>query len=173
MNQKELLIAGFERISGTLERTLEALTVEDLNFQSKPDSNSMGWLAWHLTRWQDFQTSSSLKKEQLWIEQGWNKKFSQPADANDTGMGHKEEDLAKYKSPDAATLIAYNKAVLERLKEYVSTLSDSDLDKVVEGTPIKPPPTVGLMVIGLWSDGMQHMGQIGYVRGLLQGMGWH
>ena len=145
----------------------------ELNSQPKPDSNSIGWLVWHLTRWQDFQASNSLGKEQVWLEQGWNEKFGRPADANDTGMGHKEEDLAKYKSPDAVTLIGYNKAVLERLREYIGTLSESDLDKVVEGTPITPPPTVGLMTIGLWSDGMQHTGQVGYVRGLIQGMGWH
>ncbi len=173
MDKKELLIAGFERISGTLERTVEGLTAEDMNYQPKPDCNSMGWLTWHLTRWQDFQASSGVKKEQVWIEDKWYEKFGRPADPADTGMGHKPEDLVNFKSPDAEVLIGYNRAVLERLKEYINSLSDSDLDKVVEGTPFTPPPTVGLMIIGLWSDGMQHTGQVGYVRGYLQGFGWH
>lgn len=173
MNQKQLLIAGFERISGTLERTLNGLSVKDLNYQPKPDSNSMGWLVWHLTRWQDFQASQPLKKEQVWIEKKWYEKYGRPADPADTGMGHKEADLAKYRSPDAATLIGYNKEVLVRLKEYINSLTASDLDKVVEGTPFNPPPTVGMNLIGLWSDGMQHTGQVGYVRGYIQGMGWH
>ena len=58
MNLQEVLTAGFERIAGTLERTLNGLTIEDLNWQPKPDCNSIGWLTWHLTRWQDFQVAS-------------------------------------------------------------------------------------------------------------------
>ena len=173
MNQKELFIAGFERISGTLERTLEGLTVDDLNYQPKPDCNSMGWLVWHLTRWQDFQASQSLNKEQVWIEAKWYEKYGRAADPADTGMGHKPEDLVKFKSPDSVALVGYNKAVLERLKEYINSLHDGDFDKIVEDTPFTPPPTVGLMIVGLWSDGMQHTGQVGYVRGYLQGFGWH
>ena len=173
MNLQEVLTAGFERITRTLERTLDGLTIEDLNWQPKPDCNSIGWLTWHLTRWQDVQVSSSLGKEQLWIKESWYEKFGRPADASDSGMGHKAEDLAKFKSPDVAALLGYNQAVLAQIKDYLNTLSLSDLDKVVEGTPFKPPPTVGMSLIGLWSDGMQHVGQAGYVRGLHQGMGWH
>ena len=173
MNLQEVLTAGFERIAGTLERTLNGLTIEDLNWQPKPDCNSIGWLTWHLTRWQDFQVASFLEKEQLWISEGWCEKFGRPTDANDHGMGHKPEDLVQFKSPDVATQLGYNRAVLAQIKDYLNTLTSIDLDKVVEGTPFQPPPTVGMSLIGLWSDGMQHTGQAAYVRGLRQGMGWN
>ena len=61
----------------------------------------------------------------------------------------------------------------EQIRELFNTFSPDDLDKIVEGTPFKPPPTVGMSIVGLLSDGMQHAGQAGYVRGLHQGMGWH
>ena len=173
MDWREILTAEFERITRTLEMTLEGLTVEDLNWQPKPDSNSIGWLVWHLTRWQDTQAASFLGSEQIWMKDSWYEKFGRPADAMDSGMGHKPEDLAKFTSPDAATSLDYNRAVLEQLKELFATFSPDDLDKVVEGTPFKPPPTVGMSIVGLLSDGMQHAGQAGYVRGLRQGMGWH
>ena len=173
MNYKEILIAGFDRITGTMERTLNGLTVEDLNWQPKPDSNSIGWLTWHLTRWQDVQVSSSLGKEQVWIRERWYAKFGRPADAKDHGAGHTPEDLAKFKSPDAATLLGYNRAVLAQVKDYLNAVSSRSLDKVVKGFPFQPPPTVGMSLIGLWSDGMQHAGQAAYVRGLRQGIGWH
>ena len=55
----------------------------------------------------------------------------------------------------------------------LKSLTPGDLDKVIEGTPFQPPPTVGMSIVGLLSDGMQHAGQAAYVRGLRQGMGWH
>ena len=173
MDWREILIAEFERITRTLEMTLDGLTIEDLNWQPKPDSNSIGWLTWHLTRWQDFQAASFLDKEQFWIKDGWYDKFGRTADPMDSGMGHKPDDLAKFRSPDAATQLDYHRAVLVQIRELFNSLSSSDLDKVVEGTPFQPPPTVGMSIIGLMSDGMQHAGQAAYVRGLRQGMGWH
>jgi len=173
MEWQDILDMEFERISRSLEIALEGLTEEDLNWQPKPDSNSIGWLTWHLTRWQDVQVSSFLKREQLWIKDGWYEKFGRPADAGDHGSGHKPDDLAKFKSPDAVTLIGYHQAVLAQTKSYLKSLSASDLDKVIEGTPFQPPPTVGMSIVGVLSDGMQHAGQAAYVRGLRQGMGWH
>lgn len=173
MEWQEILSVEFERISRSLEIALEGLTAEDLNWQPKPDSNSIGWLTWHLTRWQDAQVSSFMKKEQLWIKDEWYAKFGRPADASDHGMGDKPEDLAKFKSPDAATLLGYNRAVLAQIKDFFPTISPGDLDKVAQGTSFQPPPTLGLSIIGLMTDGMQHAGQAAYVRGLRQGMGWH
>jgi len=173
METHEFLSGAYGGILRTLEYTLEGLTGEDLNWQPKPDSNSIGWLVWHLTRWQDFQISQFMGEEQLWIKDGWHKKFGRPADPQDAGMGDKPEDLARFKSPDAGTLLGYHKAVLEKSQKYFPTLKKADLDRVVEGTPFKPPPTFGMMLIGTLSDGLQHAGQAAYIRGLRQGYGWH
>ncbi len=173
MEWQELLNLEFEGLSRAVKTAAEGLTEEDLDWQPEPDSNSIGWLIWHLTRWQDTQISGFLKREQLWISEGWHNKFGRPADVKDSGMGHKAEDLARFKSPDGGTLVGYNQAVLARIKEYFSTLTPEDLDKTIEGTPFNPPPKVAMGIAGLVSDGMQHAGQAGYVRGLRQGMGWH
>ena len=173
MERHELLISGYEGVLRALNYTLDGLTEEDLNWQPKPDSNSIGWLVWHLTRWHDVMISSFMEEEQLWIKDGWHEKFGRPADDKDHGLGHKAEDLAKFKSPDAATLLEYQKAVLERSKSFFPTLTPADLDKQVENTPFKPPPTRGMMLMGTLSDSLQHAGQASYVRGLHEGMGWH
>jgi hypothetical protein len=173
METHEILSNAYGGILRTLEYTLEGLAIDDLNWQPKPDCNSIGWLVWHLTRWQDVQISDFMGQEQLWIKDGWYKKWGRPADPKDTGGGMKPDDLAKFKSPDAGTLLAYHKAVLERSQQYFPTLKKADLDRVVEGMPFKPPPTVGMILIIIFSDGLSHAGQAGYVRGLRQGMGWH
>ena len=117
MEWQEILSVEFERISRSLGIALEGLTAEDLNWQPQPDSNSIGWLTWHLTRWQDVQIASFLKKEQVWMKDGWYRIFGRTADAKDHGKGHKPEDLAKFKSPDTATQLGYHQAVLAQTKD--------------------------------------------------------
>ena len=53
MDWKVLLTDGYGRISGILERVLKGLTQDDLKWQPSTDTNSIGWLTWHLTRVQD------------------------------------------------------------------------------------------------------------------------
>jgi hypothetical protein len=173
MEWHEMLINGYEGVLRTLNYTLNGLSEDDLNWQPKPDCNSIGWLAWHLTRWHDVMVSSLMKEGQLWIKDGWHQKFGRPADEKDSGTGHEAKDLAQYTSPDAATLLGYQQAVLERSRRFFPTLSPQDLDRVFEGTPFKPPPTWGMMLMGTLSDSLQHAGQAAYIRGLRQGMGWH
>jgi uncharacterized damage-inducible protein DinB len=173
MELHEMLSGAYGGILRTLEYTLEGLTEKDLNWQPKPDCNSIGWLVWHLTRTQDMTISSFTGDDQLWIKDGWHKKWGRPADPSDAGNGMKPEDLVKFKSPDTATLLAYHKAVLEKTQKYLQTIKKADLDKVVENIPFKPPPTAGMLLLIILSDGHQHAGQAAYVRGMLQGMGWH
>jgi len=173
MEWHDMLSNGYGSVLRALEYTLDGLNEDDLNWQPKPDCNSIGWLAWHLTRWQDVMVSTFMGEEQLWIKDKWHEKFGRTADDKDHGFGHKSEDLARFRSPDAETLLGYHRAVLERSQRYFPTLSKTDLDKEFEGTPFKPPPTFGMMLMGTLSDGLQHAGQASYIRGLRQGMGWH
>ncbi len=159
----------YERISQVLERALDGLTVDDLNQQPNPDSNSMGWLAWHLTRVQDRGIAGLMGEEQLWVKDGWHSRFNRPHDPQDFGLGHSPEDLAAFKSSDVQTLLAYHRSVLEQTKHFISSLSESDLDRKVNH-PVYP--TVGANLVGSISDNLQHAGQIAYVRGLLKGKGW-
>lgn len=173
METHEILSRAYESITRVLDYTLEGLNVDDLNWQPTPDCNSIGWLAWHLTRWQDVQISSFMKEEQLWIKERWHEKFNRPADPKDTGGRVKPEEVAKFKSPDAGTLLGYHKAVLARVKQYLTTLNQEDLDKTVEETPFPQPPTIGALLLIILSDGLQHAGQASYIRGMRQGFGWH
>ncbi len=81
MEWQKLLTLEFERLSNAVKTATKELTIEDLNWQPQPDSNSIGWLIWHLTRWQDTQISGFLKREQLWMSEKWHDKFGRPADA--------------------------------------------------------------------------------------------
>lgn len=172
MEWNDMLADGYGRIVEVLERVLKGLTQDDLNWQPRPDCNSIGWLAWHLTRQQDAQIASLMREEQLWGKDGWHAKFDRPADPKDIGFGHTPEQVAAFKSPDVDTLLSYNRAVVERSKAYFLTLSKSDLDRELNEPWFQPLPTVGVRLISIMDDSMLHAGQAAYVRGLRQGKGW-
>lgn len=172
MDWKDLLIDGYGRVPEVLERVLNGLSEDDIKWQPHPDSNSIGWLAWHLTRQQDAQISALMGEEQLWTKDGWHAKFGRPADPEDSGFGNTPEQVAAFRPPDIETLLSYQRAVLERSKQYIQSLSDSDLDRELNEPWFKPLPTVGVRLISIMDDSMLHAGQAAYVRGLRQGKGW-
>ena len=64
-------------------------------------------------------------------------------------------------------LLAYSRAVGARTHDYVAGLSDGDLDRAVdEGW--NPPVTLGVRLVSIVGDSLQHAGQAAYVRGLLE-----
>ena len=172
MRSQTLLNEAYAQVLAEVERALDGLSKTDLLKQPDPDSNSIGWLVWHLTRIQDFGISKLAGEKQLWITEGWHKKFKRKADPRDVGSGHDSAEVAAFQVPDAETLLGYLRAVAKRTEKYINSLSAADLDRKVEDSYFKPPPSVCAYLIGVLSDNLQHAGQAGYVRGLLKGKGW-
>lgn len=172
MEWNDLLLDGYGRVPEVLERVLKGITQDDLDWQPRPDCNSIGWLTWHLTRQQDAQIAALMGEEQLWVKDGWHTRFNRPPDAGDIGFGHSPEHLAAFKSPDIETLLSYQRATLERSKQYFLTLSKTDLDKELDEPWFQPLPTVGVRLISIMDDAIIHAGQAAYLRGLRQGRGW-
>jgi len=172
MEWKDIVTQNFGSTLGILERTLKGLTREELDWQPKPDCNSIGWTTWHLTRVLDIMISSLTGEEELWIKDGWCSKFNRPSDSTDSGYGHGSEQLAAFKSPDTDILVGYHQAALEKAQNYLSTLSSSDLDRKIDDSWTQFMPTVGSR-IGITLDELQqHAGQVAYIRGIVQGQGW-
>ncbi len=172
MEWRELIMDGYGRVLQVLEEALDGLTQDDLNQQPHPDCNSMGWLTWHLTRVQDDYIADFMGEEQLWLSDGWHARFNRPPEPKDVGFGHSSEDAAAFKSPDVGTLLEYHRSVLERSKRYIAILSTADLDRELNEPYYQPLPTVGVRLVSVMSDNLQHAGQVAYLRGLLKGKGW-
>ena len=62
MEWHDMVVDGYGRIGEILGRVLDGLSKEDLAWQPKPDANSIGWLAWHLTRSNDRNVSELFRK---------------------------------------------------------------------------------------------------------------
>ena len=165
MDWRQMIVDSYGNVGRILERVLDGLSQDELDEQPKPECNSIGWLTWHLTRWQDRSVAELTGTEQLWIKDKWNEKFNRPADPEDTGLGHTPEDLKAFKSPDVQTLLGYHNEVLKRMKSYLSGLSETDLGRDLGNPRV---PTVGARLTGILGDSLQHTGQVAYVKGLLK-----
>jgi hypothetical protein len=172
MKWQELINDGYGRVLEALEEALNGLAPDDLDWQPRSDCNTMGWLAWHLTRVQDDHVADLIMEDQLWIKDGWHAKFDRPPDSKDIGWGHTPEQVSAFRSPDVEILLDYHRVVLERTKRYIGRLSVEDLDRELNEPWFQPLPTVGVRLISILGDGLMHAGQVAYIRGLLKGKGW-
>ena len=172
MELQALLTDAYSRVVDALAEVLNGLGREDLDRQPTPDTNSIGWLAWHLTRVQDDHVSDLMGEQQLYIKDGWHARFDRPADPKDVGWGHTLAQVAAFRSPDPQTFLDYHRAVFERTKGFVARLKPADYDRELNEPWYQPVPTVGVRLVSVVADGLQHVGQAAYVRGLLKGKGW-
>ena len=165
MKSAELLGDAFDRIKSVVGRALDGLSDEDLATRVEPGANTIGWLVWHLTRIQDDHVAACAGVEQTWTSEGWYDRFGVPFDPADHGYGHSEEQVGEV-TVSADLLRGYLDAVHAATKKYVATLTDVDYDRVVD-TSFDPPVTLGVRLVSVISDDLQHAGQAAYVKGLL------
>jgi uncharacterized damage-inducible protein DinB len=166
MTSTELLVEAFQRIRDELHPAVNGLSPDELAFRPDAESNSIAWLAWHLTRIQDDHVAGLDGSEQVWTANGWNDRFGLPLDPSDTGYGHDPDTVAKV-TADAASLLGYYEEVHQKTVDYIGTLDEGDLARVVD-TRWDPPVTVSVRLVSVIADDLQHVGQAAYVRGILQ-----
>ncbi|GLV59730.1 hypothetical protein KDH_65550 [Dictyobacter sp. S3.2.2.5] len=159
-----LLIDAFGRIKEVVHQVVRGLGKDDLAFRPTPSANSIGWLVWHLTRIQDDHIAGVAQQKQVW-HTGWAQRFSLPFANDDTGYGHSSKEVGAVQV-DAGLLLGYYDAVHEATIAYLQGLKDEDYDRIVDSN-WNPPVTLGVRLISVITDDLQHAGQAAYVRGLL------
>lgn len=166
MRSTDVIIDGFGRVRDLVGKVLDGITPEQLNLRVDADANPIGWLIWHLTRVQDDHVADAAGTEQVWAAAGWVDRFELPFDRMATGYGQSSSEVAALRAaPDL--LLGYHGAVHARTVEYVSGLDDAALDRVVD-TRWDPPVTLGVRLVSVLGDDLQHAGQAGYVKGIGQ-----
>ncbi|MGP7999193.1 MAG: mycothiol transferase [Streptosporangiaceae bacterium] len=169
MTLGDLLADAFGRIRGIVHDVTSGLTDEQLAFRPAGQANSITWLVWHLTRIQDDHVAAVAGTEQAWTAEGWADRFGLPYRVTDTGYGHSPDQVAACRAP-AGLLTGYHDAVYRNTVSYVEGLTEPGLDRVVDPA-WDPPVTLGVRLVSVISDDLQHAGQAAYLRGLLV-KGW-
>ena len=166
MTVAELLADAFGRVREEVHAAVDGLSAEQVAFRPDPESNSIAWLAWHLTRIQDDHVAGVAGTQQAWLAGGWADRFGLPLDPADHGYGHSAEQVAVVQA-SSELLTAYYDAVHEATLRYVGGLTDADLDRIVDRS-WNPPVTLGARLVSVISDDLQHAGQAAYLRGLIE-----
>lgn len=163
----DILIDAINRVRETSARAVNGLSPAQLEARIDPESNTIGWLLWHLSRGQDLQIADAAGSEQVWTSGGWADRFDLPFDVNESGYAHSADDVAKVSGLTAELLTGYLAAVTTRTVEYLSSLTDADLARIVD-TRWNPPVTLAVRIVSIVSDDLQHAGQAAYARGILE-----
>jgi uncharacterized damage-inducible protein DinB len=163
----ELLTEAFGRIQGLVHRAVDGLSAEQLAGRVDPAANSIAWLVWHLTRIQDDHVAGVAGTPQAYTELGWAKRLGLPFPDTEIGYGQTSEEVGQVRVDSGDLLTGYYDAVHERTLGYLRGLSDEDLDRVVDRS-WDPPVTLGVRLVSVLSDDLQHAGQAAYVRGVLE-----
>src|SRR4051812_13113494 len=166
MRSRDLLLYAYDQIQDTLRRALDGLTADQLSARVAPEANTIAWLAWHLLRVQDDHVAAVAGREQVWTAEGWAQRFDLPFDDDATGYGFGPDDVAAVRVESPQLPLDYAAAVHARTTEFLQALTDDDLDRVVDRR-WDPPVTLGVRLVSVLSDDLQHIGQAAYLRGLL------
>jgi uncharacterized damage-inducible protein DinB len=162
----DVFVDAFGRIREEVHEAVEGLTPERLAVRLDPGANSIAWLVWHLTRVQDDHMADVADRPQVWTSDGWAQRFALPLDAADTGFGHSSDEVAVVRA-SADLLAGYYDAVHAQSLAYLRGVTDADLSRVVDDA-WDPPTTLGVRLVSVADDGMQHAGQALFVRGILE-----
>ena len=165
MDSSDVLLDAFSRVREAVLEVLDGLSADELAFREGSEANSIAWLVWHLTRVQDDHVCGVAGGEQVWVTGGWAERFGLDLDVRDTGYGHNPDQVAVVKA-SGDLLSGYHQAVFDNTIDYLKGLSAGDLDQVVDPR-WDPPVTLGVRLVSVIADDLQHAGQAAFVKGIL------
>jgi hypothetical protein len=166
MDVSSLLLELYGRIPPLARRAVDGLDGDQLTERPTSDANSIAWLVWHLARVQDHHIAELLDTDQVWVEGDWAERLDVTPDPSNTGYGHMPKDVATIQPNGPEVLVDYLDAVAARTQALLAEVGPDDLDRIVDRR-WDPPVTLGVRLVSVADDCLQHAGQAAYLRGLL------
>ncbi|MFE0580696.1 DinB family protein [Streptomyces sp. NPDC058874] len=167
MKATDVIADGFGRIREAVYEAVDGAPADLLNARVDPAANSVTWLVWHLTRIQDDHIAAAAGLEQVWEAGGWADRFALRLPTESTGYAHSARQAGAVRVDAGELLLGYFDAVHEQTLGFVRGLAAADLDRVVDER-WDPPVTLGVRLVSVLADDLQHAGQAAFVRGVLE-----
>lgn len=93
----EAIISALERNWAMVDAALEGLDDAILARRPNDQCNPAAWILWHMTRVVDVFTHTRLRSiPQLWVKDGWHKKYGMSDDQGERGVGWTAEQVAAW-----------------------------------------------------------------------------
>jgi hypothetical protein len=153
-----------------LDKAVEGMTAEQLNFRPQEGGVSAFFSLWHYVRTEDNIINwVAQQRPTVWLNGEYNEAFGLPRNSQGTGMTTDEANAVQIQ--DVGKWHDYQKAVWAATDAYLAAMSPDEFD--TRKVTIKPLGEMslwdGIYGVGL-SHGYRHVGEIEYVRGV-QGLG--
>lgn len=174
MSAGDAVLWALERNWNMVDAAIAGLEREALTRQPAAECNSMAWILWHMNSVIDTFINDRLQGQPTaWVREGWHEQFGMEEQTR--RMGWTAEELAGWAAPDIGVILEYQAAMREAAREYIRGLTAADLERAVifPAEAETREHTVATALGQLVWDNVAHGGQIAYLRGLFQGMGWH
>jgi hypothetical protein len=166
MDVASLLLELYGRIPPLARNVVDGVDLVTLTESPSEGANTIAWLVWHSARVQDHHVAELIDSDQVWIGDDWARRFGLDPDPRNTGYGHAAQDVAAVRPERPEVLIEYLEAVDRRARSLLERLTPTELDRIVDRR-WDPPVTLGVRLVSIADDSLQHLGQAAYVRGLL------
>lgn len=163
MELKDYIAESLERVRAATLNIVKDLTPEELVWRPGPDANHIGFLLWHVARWDDYPFHPYVvHREQVWIARGWYQRFGLKPE--DTGTGWTAQQVAEWTPPPLQELLQYMNDAREAL---LVGLKELDMSRLGERPrPDRPEQTIANILQGRVMHEATHQGAIEYVVGL-------
>ena len=172
MDFREVLKLQLEEYQGELKRLISGLTDEERRKMPSEMSHHIDFALWHATRAEDVLLNFGAKEtDQVWVQDGWHERFNIPA--RDVGVGYSAEQVREMPSTPIELLLGYHEACREQTLDYISHVDPLELDQRCPFEALHrqlPDITKGGVLAHIVVETSQHLGQIGYIRGILRGI---
>jgi hypothetical protein len=150
-----------------LDKAVEDMTQEQLNFRPREGGVSPFFSLWHYVRTEDNVINWVIhRRPTVWLEGGYEEKLGLPRNSQGTGMT--EEEANAVVLHDLALWRKYQPRVWQRTAEYLASMNPEEFEQ--RRVTIKPLPEMSLWD-GLYgiclSHGYRHIGEIEYARGVI------
>ena len=172
MDFREILKLQLEEYQGELKRLVNGLTDEERREMPSETSHHIDFALWHATRAEDVLLNFGAREtDQLWVQGGWHERFNIPA--RDGGVGYSADQVMSMPATPIDLLLEYHEACREQTLDYIANVDPLELDKRCPFEALHrqlPDITKGGVLAHIVVETSQHLGQIGYIRGILRGI---
>lgn len=165
MDVSEVYLELYGRIPYVAGLAADGVSPDLLTRLPAPGTNPIGWLLWHLARVQDHHIAEILETEQIWQQGDWAARFGLTPEPQNIGYGHSPDDVATVRPESAQLCLDYLDAVQTRtVSQLLTGLTPDQLARIVDRR-WDPPVTLGVRLVSVADDSLQHAGQARYLRG--------
>jgi len=164
LTTSDVLRDAFGRVRELVEQQCADLDERTATYRVDPDANTPIWLLWHLARVQDDHVAGLAGTAQAWDR--WRDDFDLPFAPGDIGYGHDSDQVAAVRS-DPALVARYHADVHTLTLAYLDRVDGAELARVVD-EDWDPPVTVGVRLVSVLGDTLQHLGQAAFVAGVAE-----